>query len=150
MKQEDIEHEWRCKVLVDANIFLEVELGRSRSKECEEFLTKIMRGEIKAFTTDVILDSIAFVMEREGVKPAKLRKFLESILFYEGLTIYSLNLMDKIITTALMEDTKLDFDDTSTYFTMKSLGIKEIVSFDKDFDKLPGIKRVEPKDVLRK
>ena len=137
-------------VLVDANIFLEVELGRARSEECEEFLTKVMKGEIKAFTTDFLLDSIVLVMEGEGARPSSLRKFLESIMFYEGLTIYSLNIIDKIITTALMEDTKLDFDDTSVYFTMKSLGINEIVSFDKDFDKISGIKRIEPIDVLKK
>ena len=137
-------------VLVDANIFLEVELGRTHSKECEEFLTKIMKGEIKAFTTDFILDSVALVMEGEGAKPAALRKFLESLMFYEGLTIYSLNIIDKIITTALMEDIKLDFDDASVYFATKSLGINEIVSFDRDFDKLPDVKRIEPVDVLKR
>lgn len=137
-------------VLVDANIFLEVQLGRARSKECEELLTKIMKGEIKAFTTDFLLDSVAIVMEGEGAKPSALRKFLESMMFYDGLTIHSLSITDKIITTALMEDTKLDFDDTSVYFSMKSLGIDEIVSFDRDFDELPGIKRIEPVDVLKR
>lgn len=135
-------------VLVDANIFLEVQLGRARSKECEEFLMKVVKGEIHAYTTDLILDNVVLAMEKANVKTSKLRKFLESVMFYEGLTIYSLNIIDKIIATALMEDTKLDFDDATAYFTMKSLDIKEIVSFDKDFDKVKDIKRIEPKDVL--
>lgn len=49
-----------------------------------------------------------------------------------------------------MEKHKLDFDDAVTYFIAKSLGVKEIVSFDRDFDNLLGIKRVEPKDILKK
>jgi predicted nucleic acid-binding protein len=135
---------------VDTNIFLEVELNRARSEECREFLKKILKGEIKAFTTDFALDSIIVLMEKEGAKPSELRKFLENVMFFEGLTIYSLNFVDRIIAAALMEKVKLDFDDAIAYFVMKSLDLKEIVSFDKHFDKISGIKRLDPKDVLER
>jgi len=49
-----------------------------------------------------------------------------------------------------MEKVKLDFDDAIAYFVMKSLDLKEIVSFDKHFDKISGIKRLDPKDVLER
>ncbi len=44
-----------------------------------------------------------------------------------------------------MESSGLSFDDSTSVATMKRLGIKEIVSFDHDFDKVRAMTRIEPK-----
>lgn len=44
-----------------------------------------------------------------------------------------------------MENSNLDFDDSTSIAAMRKLGIREVVSFDRDFDKISGIARIEPK-----
>ncbi|MCS4538082.1 MAG: type II toxin-antitoxin system VapC family toxin [Thaumarchaeota archaeon] len=135
--------------LIDANIFLELELGQSRSSECKEFLSQVARGRIKAVTTDFILDSVALVMEDKRSPPKDIRKFFVSLALYNGLSIYSLDLKDRIVAAEEMIRERLDFDDSTSIAAMKRLKIKDIVSFDKDFDKAKALTRVEPRDILR-
>lgn len=136
---------------IDTNIFLEVELKQERSEESKEFLRKVLNGDIQAFTSDFNLDSVAIVMNTKKCKPQDIINFLLKIMSYEGLTIYSLNMLDRLVAAKYMRDYKLTFDDAVTYFVTRSLGIKELVSFDsKDFKGLPGIKRLDPIDVLKR
>ena len=80
------------RLLVDANIFLELELGQSRSADCKGFLSEVARGKLGAATTDFILDSVAVVMEDRGSPPSDIRKFFASLLLYKGLLIHNLDL----------------------------------------------------------
>lgn len=43
---------------------------------------------------------------------------------------------------------RLDFDDALTFQAMKVNRITDIISYDKDFDAIPGIKRLLPEDFL--
>ena len=133
---------------IDTNIFLEIELKQSRSEQCKVFLKKVLSGEVQAFTSDFNLDSVSIVMGANRCRPKSILKFLLNIMTFEGLTIYSLNMVDRIVATKYMQKHGLTFDDAVTYFVARSLGIKELISFDTDFDGLPEIKRLEPKDVL--
>ena len=40
----------------------------------------------------------------------------------------------------------IDFDDSTTYQAMKNLGVDQVISFDRDFDRISGIKRIERLD----
>lgn len=134
-------------MLVDANIFLEVELSRKRSKECEEFLREVDEGKLRVFTTDFIIDSVIIIMENYGCKPEKIRRFLLALLISKGLRIYSHDFMDRLKATKNMKKFKLDFDDSLAIVAMQTLNLKRIVSFDKDFDRVKGIKRLIPSQI---
>lgn len=136
--------------LIDTSIFLEVELKQTKKDEAQQFLLKIMRNELNAITTDFNIDSTVIIMQNKKAKLENIKKFLLGLVAFEGLTIYEVNLVDRILATREMEKFKRKYDDALNYFVMKSLGIKEIVSFDRDYDGLPGIKRREPLDVLQK
>ncbi|MDA4118777.1 MAG: type II toxin-antitoxin system VapC family toxin [Thaumarchaeota archaeon] len=132
------------RLLVDANIFLELELGQSKSAECKDFLTKVASGRLNASTMDFILDSTAVVTDRDA--PASdIRKFFASLILYKGLFVHNLDLKGRILATEVMDSNRLSFDDSTSVAAMRRLGIKEIVSFDWDFDKIAGITRIEPK-----
>jgi predicted nucleic acid-binding protein len=137
-----------ARVLVDANIFLELELGQARSKECKRFLTKVAKGRIRAATTDFILDSVAVVMEERGSAPRDIGKFFSTFLFYKGLTVHALGLKGRMAAADLMYSEELGFDDATSVAAMRRMGIREIVSFDYDFDGINGIERVEPNKLL--
>jgi len=133
------------RLLVDANIFLELELGQSKSEDCKRFLSEVARGKLRAATTDFILDSVAVVMEDRGSPAKDIRKFFASLLLYKGFLIHNLDLKGRVLATDEMETAGLSFDDATSVATMRRFGIREIVSFDRDFDGVRGITRIEPK-----
>jgi len=129
---------------VDSNIFLELQLDQEYADDCEHFLTKVKDGSIKAVTTDFHIDSILVIMENYGKKPSEIRVFLSSLLGYKGLRIYFLSILDRIMATKYMEKFNLDLDDALAYCTMRKFRINAIVSYDKHFDKLEDVVRLEP------
>jgi len=136
------------RLLVDANIFLELALGQTRSSECKSFLEKVASGRVKAATTDFILDSVEIVMEDRAAPAAAIEKFFSSLTLYKGLLVHSLGIKGRISAAEEMESNGLSFDDSTSVAAMRRLGIKEIVSFDHHFDRVSTIMRVEPKTVL--
>ena len=135
-------------MLVDANIFLEVALGQDKADECQKFLDKIFEGKLEAFTTDFIIDSVIIVMEFKGATRKQMKEFLINLLASKGLTIFSLDFMDKIVAIELSKDLGIDFEDSLILVAMKALKIKNLVSFDSDFDKIAWVKRGTPDKFL--
>lgn len=134
--------------VIDASIFLEVELKQEKNEECKQFLSKVMRGEIKAIISDFAIDSIILIIERHKGNWKEIKKFLESLSLFSGISIYKTTLTDKIKATGHMENFGLDFDDSVVLQSALSNNVKEIVSFDRDFDGIKEIRRVEPKDLV--
>jgi predicted nucleic acid-binding protein len=64
------------------------------------------------------------------------------------MTIYFLALSDRLGETRLMDDLKLDYEDSTVAQVAKRLSVEGVVSFDKDFDRAQGILRVEPATLL--
>jgi len=129
---------------LDSNIFLELELDQRYADECEALLNKVRRGLIEAVTTGFHIDSILLVMENYGMKPSDLRTFLSSLLGYKGLTIYFPSLHDRILATEYMEKFGLDLDDALAYCAMKKFDTNNIVSYDKHFNPIRDVTRLEP------
>jgi len=130
--------------LIDANIFLEIELKQKRLHNCGAYLRKVRDGEIEAITTNFIVDTVSILMDNAGCDPTKIGTFNLTLLKYKGLSVYDLTMTDKVIATEQMKRFRLDFGDATAYAAMMSMGITEIVSMDKHFDKIPNIKRIEP------
>ncbi len=132
--------------LIDTNIFLEVLLGRKNKDECISLFRMIERGEVKAFTTSFVIHSIEVIMDNFK-KINELRIFLEVIAEFKGLEIYSTDIKDEILAIDMMKG-GLDFDDALQSYIATKLGAK-IVSFDKHFDKVRGLERLIPKDIVK-
>ena len=131
--------------LIDTNIFLEVLLDREKREECERFLSKVEKGEIFAVVTTFSLHSIAIILERLKDIHAY-EKFLEIILNFEGLIIYSTTPADEIKICKIAKKFKLTFDDALHYYVAKLFNLT-LVSLDKDFDKT-DLERAEPQEVV--
>jgi predicted nucleic acid-binding protein len=136
-------------LLIDANIFLELMLDQARADECERFLAAVEDGSKEAFITDLTLDSILIILESRGRDAAELATFISSIATYRGLRLYWLSLVDRLHATVHMSRTGLDFEDSTTLEACRRLSAEGIVSFDKDFDGLPDVARLEPKDLFQ-
>ncbi|MFW9902768.1 MAG: type II toxin-antitoxin system VapC family toxin [Candidatus Thorarchaeota archaeon] len=101
-----------------------------------------MKSFIQAYITDFTIDTIAIIMEHYNESSAEIKRFLVSLLAYEGLEFYRLSVFDKIKATEHMTSLQLDFDDACMYQAMQALKITTIASFDTDFDKIPSVKRL--------
>ncbi|UCG01094.1 MAG: type II toxin-antitoxin system VapC family toxin [Candidatus Heimdallarchaeota archaeon] len=129
-------------MLIDTNIFLEVQLNQEKAQRASEILKAVFKNIIRAYITDFTVDSIAIIMEHYNKSPAEIKRFFVSLLAYEGLEFYQLSIFDKIEATEHMRSLQLDFDDACMYQAMQVLKITTIASFDTDFDKIPNIKRL--------
>lgn len=135
--------------LVDANVFLEIELGQQKADACEGVLRKFQRGELKGIVVDFAVDTIVIVMENYGKEWDKIRMFLSSFLGYKGLRIYFSSLLDRIKATNHAKNLGLDFNDALAFQAMTVNEIADVISYDRDFDAVPGIRRLLPEDLLR-
>ena len=129
-------------LLVDANVFLELFLGRGRADECERFLWKVSSGKLESVVKFTIY-AIEGVLNDSELILAFLRNVQGSL----GLDVYETSAEEEMAAAMLMDKIKLDFDDTVQYYLAKKLGVEAIVSYDRHFDAV-DIKRKEPSDFL--
>ena len=133
-----------AEYLIDTNIFLEVFLQQEQEKDCLRFLKKVEKGEIKAVITSFSLHSIAIILEKlKGIE--SYRKFLEIIVNFEGLMIYSTTPKDEIEVCKISNEFNLSFDDAIHYYVTKTFHLK-LVSLDADFDKT-DLQRILPSQI---
>ncbi len=135
---------------IDTNIFLRVLVRENETilKECVAVLELIKNGIIKAFTCNLVLAEIDWVMERiYKISKKEVVKDLKSITKLKNLKFYDDN--DALLGIYLYEKHNVKFIDgliAANHLIQKNNAI--IISYDKDFDKL-GIKRIEPKKLLK-
>lgn len=98
-------------ILLDSNVFLEVELAEQHAEACKRLLSRGRDGVVKSAITGFHVDSILVVMENYGKGWGDLSLFLVSLLRYRGLTVHPVGLGGRIKATSLMKDYGLDFDD---------------------------------------
>jgi predicted nucleic acid-binding protein len=127
---------------VDANVFIYV-IVKSPEKDCEVsrgILKRIECGE-EAATTLAVLQEVVDWLEYNNRKK-EVKSFLTAVNSY--LTLGKLVVKWESYLAALDDVGKygIDFVDALTVQVMLKNSIGEIYSNDKDFDRVPGIKRV--------
>lgn len=136
-------------IFLDANIFLEVQLNDNRSEECKDLFYKILKKDMKAVTSDFIAYTCLIQIENKSTLD-KMNDFIVFLDNLPNLTIVSPSYVVLYRTFEIMRKHKLDFDDALVISVMNSLNIKELISFDKDFDNIKDIKRIEPIELISK
>ncbi len=129
---------------IDANIFLEVELGDNRSEECKKFLTKVLEKKINAYTSDFLLYTSILQIETKLKSREKMEDFIVFISNLENLEIIRPNLDTIKVATDIAKKYNMTFDDGLIVACMRANDIKKLVSLDTDFDDVKEIERIEP------
>ena len=132
--------------LIDTNVFLELLLNRAFKNDCARLLKEVEIGNLKVYVSSFSIHSIEVILSNFN-KQNELKIFLSSIIDFEGLSVYSTNLEEELDAIEEMES-GLDFDDALQSFITKKLKAS-IVSYDKHFDKIKGLKRLTPSDILK-
>ena len=127
------------KKYIDTNIILRYLLGDKES----EFIEKILNGKQALIIPDIVIAEVVWTLGRFYKWPKeKVTQFLFVLL--KGKNI---EFNEKIIFPALSTFLKYNIRYTDAYISvvMKQSKTKDIYSFDRDFDKIQEVNRLEPK-----
>lgn len=133
-------------IYLDTNIFLYPQTGANTlSGACVAILEKAARGQISAGTSVLTWDEFHYALQKKK-ELGKSAATTQSKLFLQlpGITFFAVTLDIVSKAQEIVELCHLDPRDAIHAATAILNGCKEIVSDDKDFDVVKGLKRIAP------
>lgn len=153
-------------IFVDANVFhLYLRGPRGIRDKCTRLLERIERGEVRGYTSALVLDELAYKLllrrieethrrnplEVMGEDPSAIGKSstyvdegLNIVLGIKGLEVLAVERRHVEEFVAHMKKYSLLPRDALHLSSMMAIGCKDIASTDGDFDSVPGIVRWSP------
>jgi len=129
---------------IDSNIFFYAKiLDREYGESCAKILGRIDRGELKAATSTLVIIELANALRKYGL--GKEAKNVVDAIFSLDLQVYEIEQLDVRNALRLFDEFGISPYDCVHVAVMKRAGITQIISADKDFDKIAGIQRLDPK-----
>ncbi|MEM2987005.1 MAG: type II toxin-antitoxin system VapC family toxin [Nitrososphaerota archaeon] len=135
---------------LDANIFIYAYYKPKRQlsqkeKQMKDYAKKIVndisQGKEEVVTTVVHLSEIVNIL-KHSISPEQLTNIILGLFMLKNVKIYSVSEKAYFAATELGADLKLDPNDALAIDFMYLNNLKEIYSFDEDFDKVKGIERL--------
>jgi predicted nucleic acid-binding protein len=133
--------------LVDANIFVRLLTGDDPDKaaRCLALFERARIGEVSLVTSEAIVAEVAYVLTSPRsyrIPRATVATALLPLLADPGLQVDN----KAVVLTALdvWEDSNLDFADCLAVARFRHANLDGIYSYDRDFDRIPDIRRLEP------
>jgi len=130
---------------IDTNLLLRyfTRDDETKAKDVKDLLQKVGNDEEKITTSLCVIFEIVFTLEKYYKTPRP--KIKDALSFF--LSLNGLRLPDKELYLQALElyvEKNISFSDAfNSVFCLKN-GIKEIYSYDKDFDYIEGLKRITP------
>lgn len=131
-------------ILVDTNIVLRLILNDSPilSPKARIIFEKITKDETKTFISLLTISETIFTLERAYKIPkVEIVKSLSQIFKLTNLIVEKQTLVEQALVYYVEKN--ISFPDSHNVALMLKKKIKQIYSFDEDFDKFPQIKRLE-------
>ncbi len=133
---------------IDANIFLRF-LTRDdpkKSEACYRLFEEADRGKKTLYTTESVVAEVVYILQSKKLfnySRDVIVKNLLTILTLKGLKIAHKKLV--ILGLQIYMKFNIDFEDAVLASYVLNSKNKELYSYDLDFNKIDGIKRIEPK-----
>lgn len=115
-----------------------------KAPRCRELLNKAERREISLHITELVIAEVVWVLQSKPyvLSPTQIRDLLMPVTELPGLELANKALYPKVF--ALYVEKGIDYIDAYNAVAMGKSGINEIYSYDRDFDGIAGITRLEP------
>lgn len=130
---------------VDTNIFLRflVNDDPEKADACEALFKKAIAGEQDLVTSEMVIAEIIWVLESYyELKRTHIRESVEKIINTRNLTCPHSEII--ISALSLYVNKNIDYIDAYNAFVMKRDETNEIYSYDKHFDRIDWVERIEP------
>ncbi len=129
-------------VFLDTNVLLRhlMQDHPEHSPKATAFLERVERGDIQARISDLVVLELVFTLQRTYKQPkAQIRDVLLALLDLPGLELPGKRKFRKVFD--LYVDLNISFADAYHTVLMQYLGIAEVATFDREFDRVATIKR---------
>jgi predicted nucleic-acid-binding protein len=130
---------------IDANVILRFLLDDhpEQSPRCRELLRRVQDGEETIFLPEVVVSDTVWTLQRfYRWPPDRIRRFVGTLLDLDGVRVNrKATLLEALHLFATL---RIDFSDALIAAEMLRSGREEIYSYDRDFDRVPGLRRVDP------
>lgn len=134
---------------LDANIILRylVRDDESKAAKCFELFQALKENREQVLTSEAILTEVCYVLvskrNQYHLSHGDIRARLMPIISMSGLKIPNKKRYLRALDIFALYS-NLDIEDAVIIAHMEAEGIKELLSYDTDFDRKPNIKRTEP------
>ena len=131
--------------IINANVILRYLTNdvQDQAEQAGELLAKVEAGSEEVLLPDIILADIIWVLEGYYKQSREqIREWITTILSMQGLRF-----SDKSVALDALDiyvDLGIDWSDAFVTGQMINHGIMEIYSFDRHFDRIGAIKKIEP------
>ena len=132
---------------LDTNILMRYLAGddEQKAQKALDLLIRIEKGEEKGITSPLVIFETVFLLQRSYKVPKqRIREILLPIISLRNLYLPDKNLCYQAF--VIYVDKNIPFADAYYAAYMLKEGISHIYSWDKDFDKIEGITRLEPEE----
>ena len=126
---------------LDANFFVLCNFDTGSRGETARKIQQEIIEKGRAFTSSLALDEVMWVLIKNG-KKSLVRETIEDIFATQNLSVLDVTGSSALDALDQFENYDLKPRDAFHVAIMKSNKISEIVSDDKDFDRVKGIKRI--------
>jgi uncharacterized protein len=131
--------------LLDTNIFLRHLLGDvpEQSRRATAYFQAIEQGLRKARISDIVIFEVVFTLERGYRRTkAEIQSALLPLLELPGIVLPGKRKFREVF--GIYVEKNISFADAYHAVMMRKLRLSEIVSFDRDFNRIATVQRVEP------
>ena len=133
---------------LDTNIILRhlLQDHPEQSRASTELLRRVEARDLRVRISDLVVFEAVFTLQRSyGVPPGEIRDHLLPLIELPAVDLPGKRLLRSAFD--LYVDLKLPFADAYHAALMTREHVTEIITFDRDFDRVPGATRLEPGDV---
>jgi predicted nucleic acid-binding protein len=113
------------------------------ARSAVELLQRVERGEEKVITSSAVIFEVVFTLQRfYSVPRYEISQALLHLLSIRGLELDAKGVFERALHAYAM--TSISFADAYNAAFMENRGVREIYTWDRDFDRIPDVVRVEP------
>lgn len=130
---------------IDANVILRFVTADhpEMSPRCRDLFARVQNGEEAVFLPEAALSDVIWTLSSFYRWPVDhICRFVGDLLSQDGVRMSRKALAWEAL--SLFLEGQVDFSDALIAAEMRDASLKEIYSYDRDFDKIEGITRVEP------
>ncbi len=128
---------------IDTNIFMyAIGVSHSCKEPCERLVQRILEGEVEGIINTEVLQEILY--RYSSIGKHKIGYQLFDTLIDTFPMIWPVEKEDVVIARQLQQKSDIKTRDAIHVATMKRNDVNILYSYDKDFDRIAGIKRLEP------
>jgi predicted nucleic acid-binding protein len=130
---------------LDTNILLRhlLQDDPDQSPRATRYLGRVEAGEVTVRTADTVVFETVFTLQRQYRVPKReIRERLLSIIRLPGILLPGKRRLEEAFD--LYVERNVSLLDAYHAILMQRLRLTDIMSFDRDFDRIPGVRRLEP------